>query len=98
MPGGDRTGPMGEGPMTGRGAGYCAGTTGVGYAPRRGFRLGLGRGFGGWGRGFAPLGQSADVDPASEKRFLKDRARFLQAEMDRIKGRVDAIESGEKGT
>lgn len=25
MPGGDRTGPLGRGPMTGRGAGYCAG-------------------------------------------------------------------------
>jgi len=25
MPGGDRTGPMGLGPMTGRAAGYCAG-------------------------------------------------------------------------
>ncbi len=25
MPGGDRTGPLGLGPMTGRGAGYCAG-------------------------------------------------------------------------
>ena len=25
MPRGDRTGPMGMGPMTGRGAGYCAG-------------------------------------------------------------------------
>ncbi|MFW5971797.1 MAG: DUF5320 domain-containing protein, partial [Desulfovermiculus sp.] len=25
MPGGDRTGPMGMGPMTGRGAGFCAG-------------------------------------------------------------------------
>ena len=25
MPGGDRKGPMGEGPMTGRGLGLCAG-------------------------------------------------------------------------
>ncbi|MFZ4441318.1 MAG: DUF5320 domain-containing protein [Syntrophales bacterium] len=25
MPGGDRTGPAGRGPMTGRGAGFCAG-------------------------------------------------------------------------
>jgi len=25
MPGGDRTGPAGMGPMTGRAAGYCAG-------------------------------------------------------------------------
>ncbi|MBN1583689.1 MAG: DUF5320 domain-containing protein [Anaerolineae bacterium] len=51
MPRGDRTGPMGQGPMTGRGAGYCAGYDAPGYAnqmPGRGF--GMGRG-GGWGRG-----------------------------------------------
>ena len=27
MPGGDRTGPLGMGPMTGRGLGYCTGFT-----------------------------------------------------------------------
>jgi hypothetical protein len=32
MPGGDRTGPGGMGPMTGRGAGYCAGYDVPGYA------------------------------------------------------------------
>ena len=31
MPGGDRTGPAGFGPMTGRAAGYCAGYTVPGY-------------------------------------------------------------------
>lgn len=53
MPGGDRTGPMGMGPMTGRAAGYCAGYTVPGYmnaVPGRGFGMGFGRG-GGWGRG-----------------------------------------------
>jgi hypothetical protein len=51
MPRGDRTGPMGMGPMTGRGAGYCAGYDVPGYAnpaPGRGFGMGWG---GGWGRG-----------------------------------------------
>ena len=40
MPWGDRTGPMGYGPMTGRGAGYCAGYQMPGSAnptPGRGF-------------------------------------------------------------
>ena len=32
MPRGDRTGPMGMGPMTGRAAGYCAGYGVPGYA------------------------------------------------------------------
>ena len=50
MPGGDRSGPAGLGPMTGRGAGFCAGFGIGGYASRT-FRLGFGRGFGG-GRGF----------------------------------------------
>ncbi len=53
MPGGDRSGPMGMGPMTGRAAGYCAGYDTPGYAgpaPGRGF--GLGRGRGGRGRGW----------------------------------------------
>ena len=54
MPGGDRTGPMGMGPMTGRAAGYCAGSPVPGYmnnAAGRGFGGGFGRGFGGGGRG-----------------------------------------------
>ncbi len=53
MPGGDGTGPMGMGSMTGRAAGYCAGYTTPGYAnpvPGRGRRFGFGRG-GGRGRG-----------------------------------------------
>jgi len=52
MPGGDRSGPTGMGPRTGRGAGYCGGFEMPGYAnpgPGGGFRAGFG--FGG-GRGF----------------------------------------------
>jgi len=41
MPGGDRTGPLGFGPMTGRALGYCAGYNTPGYANPR-----FGRGFG----------------------------------------------------
>lgn len=62
MPGGDRTGPLGMGPMTGRAAGYCAGYPVSGYMnpiPGRGFfgrdrgRGWFGRGGGrGWGRGY----------------------------------------------
>ncbi len=57
MPSGDRKGPLGFGPMTGRGAGYCAGhgvpgymnPAGGSYRGREGF--GYGRG-GGCGRGY----------------------------------------------
>jgi len=53
MPRGDRTGPMGMGPMTGRGFGYCAGYPTPGYMnPGPGYGLGMGRGWGGGGRGW----------------------------------------------
>ncbi len=52
MPRGDGTGPAGMGPMTGRGAGYCAGFDRPGYAnpiPWRGLGAWGGRGGGrGW--------------------------------------------------
>ena len=53
MPRGDGTGPMGQGPMTGRAAGFCAGYNAPGYVnpiAGRGY-FGLGRGRGGAGRG-----------------------------------------------
>jgi hypothetical protein len=59
MPRGDRTGPSGLGPMTGRGMGFCSGydmpgylNPGAGYG--RGMAYGRGRGMGrgmAWGRG-----------------------------------------------
>jgi len=61
MPGGDRTGPQGMGPMTGRAAGYCAGypvagftnpAMGAGFGGGFGGGFGRGRGFGGGGRGW----------------------------------------------
>lgn len=36
MPAGNGTGPMGQGPMTGRGAEFCAGSGVPGYANRPG--------------------------------------------------------------
>ena len=59
MPGGDRTGPLGRGPMTGRALGYCSGNNNPGFANPgygpaygRGRGRGLGRGYWGRGRGF----------------------------------------------
>lgn len=63
MPAGDRTGPEGRGPMTGRGLGYCAGYDSPGYTKgvprggrglRRGFGRDLGRGRGRRNRRFQP--------------------------------------------
>ncbi|KPJ55176.1 hypothetical protein AMJ47_01525 [Parcubacteria bacterium DG_72] len=53
MPFGDQTGPLGQGPMTGRGAGYCGGYDRPGYAnPIPGRGVGFGRGWFGRGRGW----------------------------------------------
>jgi len=65
MPYGDRTGPRGMGPMTGRGLGFCAGydVPGYiqgGYGPRMGGGFGWGRGYGrgrGWRHGYHATGQ-----------------------------------------
>jgi hypothetical protein len=52
MPGGDRTGPAGLGPRTGRGAGYCAGYPVPGFMNPAWGRGGGGRGWGGGGGGW----------------------------------------------
>jgi hypothetical protein len=49
MPGGDRSGPRGLGPMTGRGLGYCAGYPTPGYSRGPGWGHGM---YSGWGRGW----------------------------------------------
>jgi hypothetical protein len=69
MPGFDRTGPQGSGPMTGGRRGFCnpasddiqpAYGRGFGYGAQRGGRLGLGRGFrGARGRGWQFAGGNA---------------------------------------
>ncbi len=49
MPGGDRRGPEGAGPMTGRGAGFCSGNDQPGYMSSgtgRGMAMRRGGGFG----------------------------------------------------
>jgi hypothetical protein len=68
MPAGDRTGPYGMGPRTGRGMGYCSGYGAPGWAqagPERGFygRFGGGRGSGG-GRGGWRGRHWSDAGPA----------------------------------
>ncbi len=52
MPRGDGTGPGGMGPMTGRGAGFCAGYDRPGFLNPIGGRLGGGFG---WARGGLPV-------------------------------------------
>lgn len=102
MPRGNGTGPEGRGPMTGRRAGYCAGTGMPGYA---GGGAGRGRGFGrghgfGAGRGFGPgrgMGWGAGAAPAipaeAEKWNLERRAEALEEELRAVRGRLEALEA-----
>jgi hypothetical protein len=52
MPRGDRTGPMGTGPKTGRGAGLCGGNGAAGFMNRSAGLGGFGRCRGGRGGGY----------------------------------------------
>ncbi len=56
MPRGDRSGPDGAGPMTGRRMGYCAGFDAPGYVRPGGGYGGRGGGYGGRGGGYGGRG------------------------------------------
>lgn len=99
MPRGDRTGPMGAGPMTGRAAGVCAGFAASGIA-NSGQGRGCGMGFrrGGGGRGLG-RGWAAPVDGAvaptgdQELAVIKQQAQQLQTDMELIQGRIQELEA-----
>lgn len=110
MPRGDRTGPDGFGPMTGRGLGYCRGYNSPGYTkgtPRgRGFGRGNDRGFGGgfgWrnrfrgGYGYEdlpPVAPEPPMNPKDETRLLKEEANALKKDLETINTRIKELEEG----
>jgi hypothetical protein len=104
MPGGDRTGPAGLGPMTGRAQGYCSGNTEPGYTNPgygRGLGRGLGRGFGrgywGRGKGFGRMGYYPEPfyprgpTREEEKTYLEKMVKGLEEEIKAIKERIQSI-------
>ena len=105
MPGGDRTGPVGFGPRTGRGMGYCSGYPAPGYTNAGfGFGRGFGGGRGGRRRGFAaypayPYGAPAPYvppaapSPEEETAYLEEAARNLEEELNSIKARIESLRS-----
>lgn len=112
MPRGDRTGPRGMGPMTGRGAGYCSGSAvpgymnpwggrGGGYGRGFGRGLGLGRGFGGyWGvaPGYvSPVYSGApSVDPQIRVSALRAQAEELKRTLSDVQREIETLEAHDK--
>ena len=107
MPGGDRTGPMGAGPLTGGGFGSCGS-----FAGSRGYsRGGRGAGQGGFGRGHGwrkrfwatglPRWQRNAVwhepdrtpDRVAERDRRLEELVELDTELDRLRARIEELEN-----
>jgi len=93
MPRGDRTGPSGSGPKTGRALGYCVGNETAGFQESRGQGFGnaygLRRGFGngqGFGRGYGQGRKSfAEV---SEKTLVQNEINILKDQLSSLEERL----------
>ena len=79
MPNRDGTGPMGQGPMTGRGMGPCGAGQARGFGGGRGFGRGQGRGFG-------------RVIPVYQEPTKEQEAEILKAEKTEIERELKEIE------
>jgi len=78
MPGQDKTGPMGQGPMTGRGMGLC------GTGMRRGFGRGMGcrRGFGfGFARPVAMTGEEQKKILEAELKEIEEEKQAIEKQL-----------------
>jgi len=87
MPQGDRTGPMGQGPRTGRSSGLCSGYDTPGFT----------KGFGGQGRGFG-FGQNMgrgrgyrfrNFGPGNALNFPYSSVMSKEDEIDQLKSQAD---------
>jgi len=103
MPGGNGTGPLGVGPMTGRGMGFCAGNTN--FVARRGYGMGLGRGGrmgrgSGFGRGFGfngvpgPYPAPRNLTTDQELEALKGQADYFENSLEETKQRIEELQNG----
>lgn len=81
MPNRDGTGPLGQGPLTGRGLGPC------GRGLRRGFGRGFGRGLGWRCWGTFPVTLSKE----DEKKILEAELEEIEAEKQEIEKRLKEL-------
>jgi hypothetical protein len=104
MPRGDGTGPMGMGPMTGRGAGYCAGASMPGCGMGRGRGHGFGMGMA-WRHGWAgvaypaaayPVPCESEIAPQNEVDILKNQAKYFGDALEGINKRISELATEKK--
>lgn len=79
MPRGDKTGPAGAGPMTGRGMGICADTLNPDFGRGRGCGRGIGRRRGFGARATLPISKA-------------EQLTALKAQMEQIQQQIDSLE------
>jgi hypothetical protein len=103
MPRGDRTGPIGEGPKTGRQMGYCVGNDQPGFMYQnssgrsrlgKGFRGGFsyGRGSGlGFRHGYGNYNYGGNIPDVSEKTMVENEIRILKAQLSSLEERLSKI-------
>lgn len=97
MPGFNRTGPQGFGPMTGRGRGLCAGfAKPFGFGRGRALRGGRGLGRGPAGQYDWQFGETTGEDarlltPEEERRLLKADRNRLKAQLAQTEERLREI-------
>ncbi|MGI5902317.1 MAG: DUF5320 domain-containing protein [Desulfitobacteriia bacterium] len=91
MPGGDGTGPLGYGPLTGRGVGFC-------YDPwidrpvffgRRGMARGFHRGC--WGLGLRRMDYAL-----SDRDYLSQQAELLESRLQWVKKRLNELDEADE--
>ncbi|HHT94051.1 MAG TPA: DUF5320 domain-containing protein [Clostridiaceae bacterium] len=81
MPRGDGTGPLGMGPMSGRGLGFCAGYNTPGYMYGRGMRR------------FSKIPCAyVPIDEIDEKEYLKNAEKVLEKKLSYVKKRLGSLE------
>ena len=96
MPQGNGTGPSGQGSMTGRAMGFCAGFNTPGFMnPRFGRGFGRGRGFAWRARAFQtmPIQQIQPITEQEEKELLKQELKAIEQEKQELEKRLKKIKN-----
>jgi len=93
MPYLDGTGPMGRGPLTGRGLGYCGAGLGLGCGRRMG--AGRLRGYGWrsaeWGAAWGGVPYSPMTEDI-QKQALVNEQKALEMRLESLKAQIEALE------